>query len=297
MEKVLDEIRNLVQDADTWPLNTKIPGLSTIRGDVPDHQLAALYNPMIGFTIQGTKVLSIGGRESVINGPAYYVLPVFVPATATVRSCEHGEPYMSLGLEIDHTILQSLLSEMQGTSHLGTACEFAACDIENELLEALLRLLRLLEKPDEIPALAPVYKREILYRVLTGPHGFHLRQFGYRESNTSRIDNTVRWLRVNYRQPVDVGNIAKQAGMAVTTFHRHFKSVTGLSPIQFQKQLRLLEAKNLLVFSGSAVATAAYEVGYESPSQFSREYTRFFGKSPNKHAEAIRHIEAARIGG
>ncbi len=296
MRTLLDEIKDLMQDADTRPLETAVPGLNMIKGDVPTHQLAALYKPMIGFTVQGTKVLSIGGHDTALKGPSYYVLPTHVPATATVRPAPDGNPYMSLGLEIDHDILQNLLMDTPEGAIQESAQEFAACEFNAELLEAWLRLLRLLKTPGDIPALAPIYKREILYRVMIGPQGSHLRQLGFKESNLSRIAQTVRWLRQHFKQSVDVGYIAREAGMAVTTFHRHFKEATGLSPIQFQKQLRLLEARNLLVFNGYAVTTAAYEVGYESPSQFNREYSRFFGAPPARDTAKLRLIESLRGG-
>lgn len=288
MRKLFEEIAELMKDAGTSPLLTAVPGLSMIKGDIPKHQLAALYKPMIGFTVQGKKVLSIGGRDTALTGPTYYVLPTYVPATATVHPSADGRPYMSIGLEIDHEILQSLLIDIVEDLPPQPAPQFAPCEFDAAHMEAWLRLLRLLKTPREIPALAPVYKREILYRVLKGPQGMRLRQLGLKESNLSRIAKTVEWLRHHFMKPIDVRSIAREAGMAVTTFHRQFKNATGLSPIQFQKQLRLLEAKNLIAFEGYAVTSAAYEVGYESPSQFNREYSRFFGASPARHSATIR---------
>ena len=294
MKAILDEIKNLMWCASTRPLETAVPRLSMIKGDVPTHQLAALYKPTIGFTVQGTKVLSIGGRDTVLTGPRYYVLPMHVPATATVHGSADGGEYMSLGLEIDEAILKRLLIDLPEGFVPEPTREFAACEFDAELMEAWLRLLRLTKTPRDIPALAPVYEREILYRVLMGPQGRDLHQLGVKESNLSRIAKTVWWLRQHFTKPINVRSVAKEAGMAVTTFHRQFKHATGLSPIQFQKQLRLLEAKNLLAFEGYAVATAAYEVGYESPSQFNREYSRFFGKTPSRHAADLRRIESSR---
>jgi len=276
-------------------METGVPGLSMIKGDIPTHQLAALYKPMIGFTVQGTKILSIGERSTTMEGPSYYVLPVHVPATASVHSDCDGRPYMSLGLELNQNVLQSLLRDLP-EDLIPTASEhfFAACEIDIEFMEAWLRLLRLTKTSRDIPALAPAYEREILYRVLMGPHGWYLRQLGLRESNFSRISQTVKWLRDNYTRPIDIGEMASKSGMAINTFHRQFKRATGLSPIQFQKQLRLLEARNLIAFEGSAVASAAYQVGYQSPSQFNREYSRFFGSSPARDTEKLRLIESAR---
>ncbi|SHH95498.1 AraC family transcriptional regulator [Desulfosporosinus lacus] len=294
MNNVLDEIIDLMKEAGTRPMETGVPGLSMIKGDIPAHQLAALYKPLIGFTIQGTKILSIGERSTIMAGPSYYVLPLHVPATASVHPDSEGRPYMSLGLELNQTVLQSLLRDLP-EDLIPTASEhFGACKIDLELMEAWLRLLRLTRTLRDIPALAPAYEREILYRVLMGPQGWYLRQLGLQESNFARISQTVKWLRVNYTRQVDISEMAAKSGMAINTFHRQFKRATGLSPIQFQKQLRLLEARNLIAFEGYAVAGAAYQVGYQSPSQFNREYSRFFGSSPARDTEKLRLIENAR---
>src|SRR5690554_2969783 len=294
MNKVMDEIIDLMKNAGTRPIETGVPGLSVIKGDIPAHQLAALYEPMIGFTVQGAKILSIGERSTTLEGPSYYVLPVHVPATAIVHPDRDGRPYMSLGLALNQDVLQSLLRDLPEHLIPTTPEHFATCEIDIELMEAWLRLLRLMNRTRDIPALAPAYEREILYRVLMGPHGWYLRQLGLRESNFSRISQIVKWLRDNFMRPIDVGEIASKSGMAINTFHRQFKHATGLSPIQFQKQLRLLEARNLIAFEGYAVASAAYEVGYQSPSQFNREYSRFFGSSPARDTENLRRIESAR---
>ncbi|MEK3910863.1 AraC family transcriptional regulator [Paenibacillus sp. FSL H7-0331] len=294
MDKVLGEIIDLMKGAGTRPIETGVPGLSMIKGDIPAHQLAALYEPMIGFTVQGTKILSIGERSTTLEGPSYYVVPVHVPATASVHPDRDGRPYMSLGLELNQNVLQSLLRDLP-ENLIPTASEhFAACEIDIEFMEAWLRLLRLTNTSRDIPALAPAYEREILYRVLMGPQGWYLRQLGLRESNFSKISQIVKWFRENFMRPLDIGEMASKSGMAINTFHRQFKRATGLSPIQFQKQLRLLEARNLIAFEGYAVASAAYQVGYQSPSQFNREYSRFFGSSPARDTENLRRIESAR---
>ncbi|WP_238653935.1 AraC family transcriptional regulator [Paenibacillus piscarius] len=294
MKNVLEEIMELMKDAGTRQIETGVPGLSMIKGDVPNHQLAALYEPMIGFTVQGRKILSIGGRSTELAGPSYYVLPVHVPATAVVHPDRYGQPYMSLGLKLNQNVLQSLLRDLQ--EHLLPAASgaFAACGMDIELMEAWLRLLRLSQAPRDIPALAPAYEREILYRVLMGPQGGELRQLGQRESDLSRISQIVKWFRSNFMKPIDISELASKSGMAINTFHRQFKRATGLSPIQFQKQLRLLEARNLIAFEGYPVASAAYHVGYQSPSQFNREYSRFFGASPARDTESLRRIESMR---
>ncbi|MGG4399792.1 AraC family transcriptional regulator [Paenibacillus amylolyticus] len=294
MNKIMDEIIDLMKYAGTRPIATEVPGLSMIKGDIPAHQLAALYEPMIGFTVQGTKILSIGERSITLGGPSYYVLPVHVPATARVYPDPNGGPYMSLGLALNQNVLQSLLRDLPENLIPTSSEPFAACEIDIEFMEAWLRLLRLTKTTRDIPALAPAYEREILYRVLMGPQGWYLRQLGMQESNFSKISQIVKWFRDNFMSPIDVGEMATKSGMAINTFHRQFKSATGLSPIQFQKQLRLLEARNLIAFEGYTVAGAAYQVGYQSTSQFNREYSRFFGSSPARDTEKLRLIENAR---
>lgn len=294
MNNILDEIIDLMKDAGTRQMETGVPGLSMIKGDIPAHQLAALYEPMIGFTVQGTKMLSIGERSTDLEGPSYYVLPMHVPATASVHPDRDGRPYMSLGLRLNQNVLQRLLRDLPENQLPTASGHFAACAMDMELMEAWLRLLRLSKTSRDIPALAPAYEREILYRVLMGPQGWYLRQYGLRESNGSSMYQVVKWLRGNFMRPIDIGELAANTGMAINTFHRQFKRATGLSPIQFQKQLRLLEARNLIAFEGYPVASAAYHVGYQSPSQFNREYSRFFGSSPARDTENLRRIESTR---
>lgn len=289
----LAKLIDMTNGAGTHPLETSVPGLFVIGGKVPNHQLAALYRPMIGFVLQGSKRMSIGERSVVVTGPAYFLLPMHLPVTAAVHPNASGNPYRSIGLDLDQTILGVLLRDV-GDGEKRSPSHFAACAMGDEITDALLRLMRLTTRPDEISALAPAYKREIFYRVLAGPQGDSLRLLALHESNLSRIERTVQWMRKNFDAPMEVGDIAREAGMAVTTFHRQFKLATGLSPIQFQKQLRLMEARNLIAYEGLAVSNAAYRVGYESASQFNREYSRFFGTSPSKHGSSIRTLERMR---
>ncbi|MFT3743810.1 MAG: AraC family transcriptional regulator [Pyrinomonadaceae bacterium] len=291
---LLKEIRTLLNDADTQAVESPVPRLFLIKGNVPDHQLAAIYRPMIGFTVRGTKTMSVGGATIRLRAPCCFVLPTHVPATAVVFPEADGKPYMSIGLEFDQTLLRDLMSELEVRPSVSSSTDLRSFEPDDDLLAALLRLVRLTKTPEHISGLAPAFEREILYRVLVGPNGERLRRLGTRESNLSRISDVVWSMRQNFRQAVDVASSARQARMSVTTFHRQFKNATGYSPIQFHKQLRLLEARKLLAFEGFAVAGAAFEVGYESPSQFSREYTRAFGSTPAKDAAAIREAEAHR---
>lgn len=291
---LLAEIAELTKEAGTRPLETILPGIQIIKGDVPGHQLAAVYEPVIGFTIQGEKIISIGDEVIHASAPAYYVIPTNVPATGFVRRGKGGLPYLSAGLRINPESLLALLKDIPHGLPNVREQSFSACEATPEFVDAWLRMFRLLKSPRDIPALAPAYEREILYRVLLGPQGWRLRQTCLANGKSQGIYQVIRWIRSNFAKPIGIQPIAEKWGMGVTTFHRQFKLVTGLSPIQFQKQLRLLEARRLLTFERMAVATAAYQVGYQSASQFNREYARFFGSSPARDAEKLRLLEASR---
>jgi AraC-like DNA-binding protein len=291
MKALLKELVDLTRTAGTRPAETGIPRVLMIKGEVPKQQLSALYQPMIGFVVQGEKLLLIGGRDIRMKGPSYFLLPTHVPASGRVRPSREGLPYLSVGLMLDPQILHDLLRDLPPDEVPGCASQFSPIPADLEFVDAWVRLLRLRKTPGDIPALSPVYEREILFRVLRGPQGGVLRQFGLRGSGLSRVAKTVQWLREHYANPVEIGAIAERACMGVTTFHRQFKRATGLSPIQYQKRLRLLEARSLIAFEDYSVANAAYEVGYESASQFNREYSRFFGAPPARDAAELRRLE------
>lgn len=293
MQGIIEEIVELTAGADTHPLETGVGGLLMIKGNVPQQQLAALYQPMIGLVVQGRKMLTVGDLEIDLVGPSYFIVPMHLPVRARVSPSYDGRAYISLGLPLNHGALQSLLRDVPPELHQVEQKLFDKCDADAEFIKPWLRMLRLMKTPNDIPALAPVYEREIFYRALIGGQGWYLRQLALSETSFSKIVRSVQWLRENYMRPVVIDDLARNVGMGVTTFHRQFKRATGLSPIQFQKQLRLLEARNLLAFEGHAVATAAYEVGYQSPSQFNREYSRFFGAPPARDTAALRRIGLA----
>jgi transcriptional regulator GlxA family with amidase domain len=162
------------------------------------------------------------------------------------------------------------------------------CTVTPELLDAWLRLLRLMTRPTDIAALAPAYEREILYRVLQGPQGWMLRDIAAPDSALSQVRSAIQWIRKHYTEAVEVEQLARMTSMSVSAFHRHFKAVTAMSPIQFQKRIRLLQARQLLISQSVNASSVAYDIGYESASQFTREYARFFGAPPATDAAQIR---------
>lgn len=292
VKEILNELIGLLGEATTEPTKTGLPRVLIIKGEVPAHQLAAIYEPMIGLVLQGSKTISIGTQVIQLKAPSYFVIPTEMPATGFVKQGTNGRPYMSVGIQLDQNILLDLLQDIPPNSSnlkMGSN-EFSACPATSDFLEACLRMLRLLKTPEHIPALAPVYEREILYHVLIGPDGWRLRQLFQTHDKESNIHQAIQWVRHNFIDSFEIEQLANKACMGVTTFHRQFKSITGLSPIQFQKQLRLLEARKLLTFSRYSVTDAALDVGYESVSQFNREYSRFFGASPAKDVKKLKEL-------
>ncbi|MEI1279261.1 AraC family transcriptional regulator [Leptospira venezuelensis] len=288
MKEILKEIAELTIQATTKPTKTELPKVLLIKGEVSEHQLAAVYEPMIGLVVQGGKTISIGDQTIQLKAPSYFVISADIPATGKVQQGKTG-PYISLGLELDQDSILDLLNDLpKDPSEENAENEFIACEASTEFLEVWVRMLRLLKTPEHIPALAPIYEREILYRVLLGPQGWRLRKFCQTQGKGPTIYPAIRWIRENYTASMEIKRLAAKSRLGVTTFHRQFKQITGLSPIQFQKQLRLLEARKLLVHSAYSASRAAFEVGYESVTQFNREYSRFFGNSPVRDASNLR---------
>lgn len=296
MKENLDEIARLAAVAGTKPTATALPRILLIKGKVPEHQLAAVYEPMIGLVVQGGKTLSIGDRIIPAKAPSYFVIPTEIPVTGRVHQGPNGQPYLSVALSIHRSALLDLLGDLPEAPKEERK-GFSACPATPEFIDAWVRMLRLLETPEDIPALAPVYEREILYRALQGPQGWRLRLLGRSQGKGPDLNQAIQWIRKNYAEDLEIQSVAEQSGMGVTTFHRQFKQTTGLSPVQFQKRLRLLEARKLVAFGGYSAASAAFEVGYESASQFNREYARFFGAPPARDASNLRRLESATSNG
>jgi len=295
METILEEMRRLAMGAENRRTETGIPGVAMVKGDVPEHQLAAVYEPMINLILQGGKTLTIGDQAYHYDPASYFVMSIEVPAIGAVHQAGPDRPYIGVGLTLDPAKIAALLMDLPAQVYAeGHRGGYSVCPVTTELLDAWLRLLRLMERPKDIPALAPAYEREILYRVLQGPQGWMLRDIAAPDSELSRMRLAIHWIREHYAQTVEVEWLADLVSMSVSTFHRHFKAVTGMSPIQFQKRIRLLQARQLLISQSFKASAVAYEVGYESASQFTREYARLFGHPPARDASRIRDsIKAA----
>jgi AraC-like DNA-binding protein len=288
VESQLEVLRNLAARAENRRTETGIPRVAMVRGKVPEHELAAVYDPMVNLILQGGKTMTIGGRTLHYDPATYFVMSVDLPAVGTILQKGPEKPYLAVSLALDPAIVATVLADAADPAPATTVGAFSVASVTPELLDAWVRMLRLMDQPVDIPVLAPVYEREVLYRVLQGPHGWMLRDIATPDTALSRVRLAIQAIRANFNRPLRVETLAEIAALSVSAFHRHFKAVTAMSPLQFQKQLRLLQARTLLVAAGRGASHVAFEVGYESASQFSREYARFFGRPPAEDAARIR---------
>ncbi len=254
----------------------------------------AVWNPVLYVVLQGAKRLRTGARVYEYGVDHFLLGAVQVPVLCEVIEASAAAPYLGLALGLDVAIVSAVLVEMASKSlpvdgkHGADAHALTIGETTVGMYDALLRLVRLLDTPGDIPLLGPMLERELLYRVLQTPHGAMLRQLAQADSRLSQVQRAVRWIRAHPTEQLRVEALASVASMSVSTLFRHFKSVTGLSPLAYQKQIRLQEARHRILTDPSAVATVASSVGYESASQFSREYARQFGMSPTRDAARLR---------
>ncbi|WP_426112917.1 AraC family transcriptional regulator N-terminal domain-containing protein [Pseudomonas sp. DSP3-2-2] len=288
MNNQLIELRALASRAENRRTETGIPRVAMVQGKIPEHMLAAVYDPMINLILQGSKSMTVGDRTLRYDPATYFVMSIELPAVGAVHPAVSGEPYLAVSLTLDPTVLATLLADLpKPVGRYENEAGFSVAAVTPELMDAWLRMLRLMDRPEDVAALAPVYEREILYRVLQGPHGWMLREIAAPDTAMARVSLAIQWIRRNFAETIRVETLAQRAAMSVSAFHRHFKAVTTLSPLQYQKRVRLLQARMLMVASARSVTSAAFEVGYESATQFGRDYARIFGLPPARDAARI----------
>ena len=288
MKNQLNELRALTAKAENRRTETGIPRVAMVQGKIPEHMLAAVYDPMINLILQGSKTITVGDRTLRYDPATYFVMSIDLPAVGAVHAAATGEPYLAVSLTLDPTVLATLLADLpKPMGRYESDPGFSVTAVTPELMDAWVRMLRLMGNPDAVAALAPAYEREILFRVLQGPHGWMLREIATPDTAMARVNLAIQWIRRDFAEPIRVETLAQKAAMSVSAFHRHFKAVTTLSPLQYQKRVRLLQARMLMVASAKSVTAAAFEVGYESATQFTRDYARIFGLPPAHDAARI----------
>jgi AraC-like DNA-binding protein len=270
------------------------PGLYLFRYSSPTGPLYSVSEPSFCVVVQGSKELFLGGQRYRYDASRYLLVSAEVPAVGHIIEASKERPYLAVRLTLDPALVTAVLTEatLLAARSYAPVKAVAVSRLEADLLDSVLRIVRLIDAPRDYGVLAPLATREIVYRLALGDQGRLLRQVAAVDGHAPRIARAIERLRKDFDKPLRITSLARQLGMSVSGFHHHFKAVTAMSPLQFQKQLRLQEARRLLLAGHVDAATAGYQVGYDDPSHFSREYKRHFGQPPLRDVERLR--EAAR---
>jgi AraC-like DNA-binding protein len=266
------------------------PGLYLSRFSSPTKPAHVVYEPTLCVIAQGSKVVLLGTKRYRYDSLHYLLASVELPVVAQIVEASEERPYLGFRLDLDPSLISSVMIEAARLSSRDEAMIHAmdVSPMDEGLLDAVVRLVRLLDSPAEFRVLAPLVMREIVYRLLIGVQGDRLRQFAVKGGHTHRIARAIERLRKNFDQPLRIDTMARELGMSVSSFHHHFKAVTAMSPLQFQKKLRLHEARRLMLGEDLDAARAGFRVGYEDASHFSRDYKRLFGEPPLRDVEQLR---------
>jgi AraC-like DNA-binding protein len=294
-DSLLDAVKRYTQAQNgSSPFVTAIPGLTLLRSDHPKPAGHLIYKPALCIVVQGTKWTTFGDRQYEYRAGQALVVTVEMPAFGTVAEASQSKPYLGVIIEFDLGLMREVMESLDplpsGSSDRGRGV--FVTNFDGPLADCARRMVRLLETPQAIPFLYPTIMREICYWLLSGPHGGDVIAMTMAKSHTRCILSAIHSLRGHFSEPIRIEELASAAQMSPSAFHRQFKSITSMTPLQYQKQLRLLEARRLMVADEANVETAAFQVGYESPSQFSREYSRMFGMPPRRDAASLRDAAA-----
>jgi len=285
----------LAEKIDRWTLArgnepvTAYAPLSIYRHEAPTELISYVQEPSLCLIVQGKKRVLLGEETHYYDKDHYLITAVDLPLIAQIFEASRTSPYLGLTLRLEKKhIAQMLLDDHVAISRNQASDRgLVVSRIDLPIVQAMLRLIDLLDHPSDIPVLAPLIQREILYRLLISEQGRHLQQISMVGSHSHQIARAIEWLKENYNKSFKVEDLASFSGMSTSSLHYHFRALTAMSPLQFQKRLRLNEARQLMLMEQKDATTAAFEVGYESPSQFSREYSRLFGAPPSKDIKKL----------
>lgn len=262
----------------------------------PSGVIRAVYQTSFCIVLQGKKISTLGDTDFHYKRGQCLFASVNVPVNSRIVEASNEHPYLALSVSIDPAMVSEMLLEYPDVLNKGShQVALSTGDIPPDLYDPLSRLLRVLDQPDDLPVVRPLIQREICWRLLRSPMGPALQQIGLKDSDTARIGRVTAWLKNHYQQAIKVADLAAMASMSSASFHRHFKTITQLTPVQFQKRIRLQEARRLLL-TDHEIASVGYQVGYESASQFSRDYRKMFGASPGKDRAVMRSSVAIESG-
>lgn len=287
--------QKLAKLIDRWTGNanqydTPISGLRFSRWTTPTPPTSYTHNPSICLIAQGRKRVLLGEESFIYDANHFLISSVDLPIIANIIEASEEQPYLGLIMELDLTEISQLIvdSELAFTQSKEAQKGIAVGELSESLLDAFVRLAELLDEGQNIKILAPIIKREIFYRLLMSEQGTRLHQIVTAGSHSHQIAKAIDWLKNNFVKPLSVGDLASYTGMSKSSFYTHFRSMTSMTPLQFQKKLRLSEARRLMLTENLDAMAATFKVGYESPSQFSREYSRLFGAPPSKDIKSLR---------
>lgn len=293
--KLVDNMLRAVP-VDRQLCKTAIPGLEMVGSDSSTSCVSSVYDPSLAFIVQGSKSVNFGDRELVYGPLSYLVSSVHMPVLGRVIDASEEAPYLAMKITVEPQEVSNLVMEMGSRLPLDAAaeaCPEASCGLclarmDLGMLDAVTRLTSLLDSPEDIGVLTPLIRREIIYRALIGEMGARMRKFAVADSQVHRVSRVIEVLKVRFTESLRVKDLAGEVNMSESALFHTFKQVTRMSPLQFQKKLRLHEARRLMLSEGLEAATASYRVGYESPSHFSREYSRLFGAPPRADVIKLR---------
>jgi AraC-like DNA-binding protein len=294
LEKFAEEVKRYTEaQAGSSPFITSVPGLTLLRSDRVKRTNHLIYKPALCIVAQGAKWTTFGDRRFEYRAGQALVVTVEMPAFGTVAEASPTEPYLGVIIEFDLGIIRDVMESMETLDILPVMNDDVGrgvfvTNFDGPLADCALRMVRLLETPQAIPILYPAIMREICYWLLSGPDGSEVIRMTLGKNHTRDVLHAIHALRDRFAEPIRIEELATAAHLSPSAFHRQFKSITSMTPLQYQKQLRLLEARRLMVAEEVNVETAAFQVGYESPSQFSREYSRLFGMPPRRDVVSLR---------
>jgi AraC-like DNA-binding protein len=276
---------------------TEIPGVSLHQRTAPTPPCRMTYHPGIIVVAQGSKQVNLGRSSFIYDESRFVVTAVDLPIVSWVAEATEEVPCLALSMKLDISMVRELLTreEIHVTEASTDSPAMSTGETTPEFLNACCRLVDLLDNPQDIPFLSGLIQREIIYRVLRGRAGARLRAVATLGDQSHRTAKVIAWITANYAKTLRVEELAELAGMGVSTLHHHFRMLTAMSPLQYQKHLRLQSARSLMLNNGLDAASAAFEVGYESATQFNREYSRFFGQPPMRDVRALLSPGAPKV--